>query len=204
MENISQSPYHHGNLKDALVQTALEMVENDGVESITLRDLTKKIGTSRSALYRHFDSKDELMKAVVKAGFEKFHNFIAPAIMNNESVLNKLYAVGKSYIEFAIKNPNLYRMMFGHELQNEREDSCDIKDEDDAPSFHALVSLVVEAQNSKLFKKDDPILQSTVIWSMMHGLVKLLIDGHVHVKDNLDALFEMTFQTILDGMRYTE
>lgn len=81
------------------------------------------------------------------------------------------------------------------------EKACDISVEEGAPSFYALVALVTEAQKDKIFKEEDPILQATIIWSMMHGLSNLLIDGHLHIQNNLEALYEMSFKIIFEGMR---
>ncbi len=194
--------YHHGNLKESLIVTALQMVEKEGLENITLRELTKRLGTSRSAIYRHFDSKEALLKAVITAGFEKLDSCITPTLQQYDlNVVTRFSNMGRAYINFAITNPAIYRMIFGHELMQEREESCDINDADQAIGFHALVALIIEGQEEGLFKKDNPILQATTVWSMIHGLSNLLIDGHIHVKDNLDALFNMGTQTLLEGLK---
>lgn len=200
MKIDTNSKYHHGNLKESLIQEALNMIEDNGIASITLRELTKKLGTSRSAVYRHYSSKDELIKAVIQAGFDKLDAAVHPTLVGDANILDKLYNMGKAYMAFAINNPNLYRTIFGNEIQKEREESCDIKDENDAAGFHALVSLIVQAQESGLIKKDDAFMQSTVIWSMMHGLSNLLIDGHLHIQENIDELYELTFKTLLRGI----
>ncbi len=200
--SFMKQAYHHGNLKESLIATALEMVETEGVDRVTLRELTKKLGTSRSAIYRHFDSKDALLKAVINAGFEKLHACITPILeQQSVDVVTRFEKMGRAYINFAMENPAIYRMIFGDALMQEREESCDINDEEQACGFHALVALLVEGQEKGLFNKEDPILQATTVWSMIHGLSNLLIDGHVHVKDNFDALFEMGTQTLLKGLQ---
>ena len=193
--------YHHGNLKEALIQTALQIVEQEGWQNITLRELSIRLGTSRSAIYRHFESKEALMQAVIFAGFAKLEEAIAPILQQRDKSIEKRFCLmGESYMQFAVNHPNIYRMMFGDELQDEREEQCDIHDADQATGFHALIALLVEGQESGLFKKEDPILQATVVWSMIHGTANLLIDGHLHVKDNIEAIFEMGTQTLLQGL----
>lgn len=200
--SLMKQAYHHGNLKESLIETALQMVANEGINSITLRELSKRLGTSRSAIYRHFDSKDALMKAVINAGFEKLDTCITPVLENfDDDVVTRFEKMGRAYIDFAIDNPAVYRMIFGHELMQEREESCDINDAEQACGFHALVALIVEGQEKALFKTEDPILQATTVWSMIHGLSNLLIDGHVHIKDNFDVLFDMGTQTLLKGLK---
>jgi AcrR family transcriptional regulator len=200
MQTDTHSKYHHGNLKDSLIEEALEMIEKDGISSITLRELTKKLGTSRSAVYRHYSSKDDLIKAVIQAGFDKLDATVHPMLLGDGNILDKLYKMGKAYMTFAIQNPNLYRTIFGNEIQKERNESCDINDAKDAPGFHALVGLITQAQELALVKKDDAFMQSTVIWSMMHGISNLLIDGHLHIQENIDELYELTFKTLLRGI----
>ncbi len=199
----NDSTYHHGNLKDSLIETALIMVKKNGIKSLTLRDLTKEVGASRSAIYRHFESKDTLIKAVIKAAFEKLDNSISVDIAESDDEINSFRKIGINYIKFAIDNPNIYRMMFGHEVGIQREESCDIENEEEAIGFHKLIALVQKAQDNGLFKEDNAILQATIIWSMMHGLSNLLIDGHVIIKDNLDDLFDLSLSTIINGMKKT-
>jgi len=194
--------YHHGNLRESLVETALEMVENEGVESITLRELTKRLGTSRSALYRHFDSKEALIQEVIRAGFEQFDDVITPTLLQKEfDVVTRLSNMGQAYIDFALNKPAIFRMIFGNEFQETREENCDINDKSQGTGFHSLVALIAEGQERNIFKKDDPVLQATVVWSMIHGLAILLIDGHIHVKDNLDAIFKAGTQILYEGLK---
>lgn len=194
--------YHHGNLRESLIETALEMVEDEGVESITLRELTTRLGTSRSALYRHFDSKEALIQELISAAFEQFDNVITPTLLQKEfDVVTRLSNMGHAYIGFALSKPAIFRMIFGHEFQETREENCDMNDESQKTGFHSLVALLVEGQESGIFKKDDPILQATVVWSMIHGLAILLIDGHVHVKDNLEAIFKAGTQILYEGLK---
>jgi len=202
MKKKDSSPYHHGNLKDALVEEALKMVKTDGIQSITLRELTTKLGSSRSAIYRHFSSKDELIRAVIQAGFMQLDETISPFLISNDTVLARFRNMGEAYIAFALTNPNIYRMIFGNEVQTQREESCDIHNEENSGGFQHLVALLIEGQEKKIFKDDDPILQATYVWASIHGLSNLCIDGHIHVQDNIEALFELSFETIIKGMKF--
>lgn len=202
MQIKENSSYHHQNLKEALIQEALKMVTSNGVESITLRELTTKIGSSRSSIYRHFKSKDELIKSVIQAGFELLYESILPTLHTKESILDRFFNMGQAYLTFALNNPNLYRMIFGHEVQKQREESCDIKDENQKTGFHLLIGLLEEGQTDKIFKHDDPMLQATYVLASIHGLSILCIDGHLHVQDNMQALFELSFNSMINGMKY--
>jgi len=195
------SNYHHGNLKEEMLKQAIEIIHNEGIDALTLSVLSKRLGTSRSAIYRHFSSKDELIQNVLLYGFELFDDKIAPIfLLKEKDVLERFHLMGKEYVQFAMEHPNLYRILFGERFQNIREESCDIEDEEQANGFHALVGLLVEGQEKGILKVDDPMLQAQIIHSMVHGLASLYIDGHIHVKDNIDDLFELSFKTLTQGL----
>jgi len=196
------SKYHHGNLKEELLKQAVEIIHTEGIDALTLQVLAARLGTSRSAIYRHFSSKDDLLHNVLLFGFEMFDEVIAPIFMQTQkSVTQRFYLMGKEYINFAIEHPNLYRMLFGDKFQSLREESCDIEDEEQAKGFHALVALLVEGQETNQFKKEDPMFIAQVVHAQVHGIASLYIDGHIHIKDNMDELYEVSFRTMLNGLK---
>jgi len=218
MKQIKSDTYHHGNLKESLVLTALEMLDQEGLEAITLRELASRLGTSRSAIYRHFSGKDALMRAVILEGFTKLDQSIAPYFDRTDiPLLERFHDMGLSYTNFATTNPNLYRLLFGpdmsvtreavcqeerpdlHKLLNNQADESIVSSEPD-DAFHRLVKIIVEAQEHKLFKTGDPILLATTIWSLLHGLSMLAIDGHLSVVGNVEAIYEANFQLLLEGL----
>lgn len=193
--------YHHGNLKEELLKQAVEIIHTEGIDALTLSALSKRLGTSRSAIYRHFSSKDELIQNVFLYGFEMFEEKIASVFMLKEKdVLERFYMMGDEYIKFAMEHPNLYRMLFGDKFQSIREESCDIEDEEQATGFHALVGLLIEGQEKGILKTDDPMIQAQIVHSMVHGLASLYIDGHIHIKDNIDSLYETCYKTLTVGL----
>lgn len=193
--------YHHGNLKEELLKEALKIIQTKGIEAVTLQVLGNNLGTSRSAIYRHFSSKQELLHNVMIYGFEIFENKIAPIFMQKDKdVEERLYIMGKSYIDFAIENPNLYRILFGEKFQDIREENCDVEDEEQATGFHALVALIIEGQETNKFNKEDAILQAQTIHALVHGIASLSIDGHTHTKDNVEEIYKLSFKTITQGL----
>jgi len=213
-----KNSYHHGNLKEALIQTALEMVGTQGLDTITLREIGNRLGTSRSAIYRHFKSKEALMKQVILAGFDKLDRILEPTFYSKElDLLERFHVMGKSYVSFAIDNPHLYRLLFGASMSKEREEVCvderpelhklmngdsskELVQSEQDNGFHKLVSVIVQAQEEKLFKEGDPVLIATAIWSLLHGLASLVIDGHLSVVDNVQAVYETNYKMLLEGL----
>lgn len=195
------SNYHHGNLKEELLIQSLKIIQTEGIDSLTLQILASKLGTSRSAIYRHFSSKEDLIHNIIYFGFKKFEENLSPIFsMKNKSILEKLHLVGDKYINFAIENPNLYRMLFGDKFQDMRESSCNIEKDEHDGSFKSLINLFIKAQESTLIKKDNPITQTQILFSMCHGMSLLYIDGHMNIKENIKELYELSFETVKNGL----
>ena len=158
------------------------------------------------------------MSAVILEGFMKLDQEIAPFFDHSEMpLLERFHAMGRSYLHFATTNPNLYRLLFGPDMSQEREAVCQQErpdlhrllnntadaeiiaaEPDDA--FHRLVKIIVEAQGAALFKEGDSVMLATTIWSFLHGLSMLAIDGHLSVVGNVDAIYESTYRLLLEGL----
>lgn len=99
-----KNKYHHGNLKEELLEVAFTFIKNNDVEKLTLKILSEATGTSRSAIYRHFSSKNDLIETIITKGFEQFDNYVSPVLKEKEKPLvDRFYLSGKYIIEFAKK-----------------------------------------------------------------------------------------------------
>jgi len=202
MKTEEKRPYHHGNLKEAAIETALAMVENEGIDAITLRELSGRIGASRTAIYRHFENKEALIRAVIVAGFERFDaHFAAIFAGMHTDILSQFRMMGRAYLDFAIENPRLHRLLFGETVQQAREEVCDLKNVEAETGFNALVGLIESGQRQGVFKEGDVFLMAVNVWSMIHGLSMLIIDGHIKVIDNLDAIYASGIDILLEGLK---
>ncbi|MDD5053028.1 MAG: TetR/AcrR family transcriptional regulator [Sulfuricurvum sp.] len=201
MKEKKVTPYHHGNLKESLLETALEMVDTEGLEAITLRELTQRLGTSRSAVYRHFDSKETLIIGVIQKGYADLDLLFTPIFQDRtHSVAERFEMMGRAYLEFAIEHPNLYRLLFGENYRHEREEACDYKDENQATGLYALIGLLLEAQEEGIIAKIDPIVQAATVWASIHGLASLMIDGHLMMSDNFEEIYKYSQSVLLKGL----
>src|SRR5579871_6974253 len=105
--------YHHGNLKEALIQAALDLIARKGPAGFTFAEAARWAGVSPAAPYRHFRDRDELMASVALRGFEQFEAALARAWDEGRpDVFNALDRLGKAYLEFARAEPALYSAMF--------------------------------------------------------------------------------------------
>ena len=192
--------YHHGNLKEEFLQIAFDFIAKEDIEKLTLKVLSDATGTSRSAIYKHFKNRDALVEKMIEIGFEKFDKTTSPILLNKETpLIDRFYKAGKLYIEFAKGNPNLYRLIFGKKYAHIRDEIVSIKD-NDCSGFGALKKAVEEGQESGTFKKEDAYKQTIVIWSSLHGLSTLIIDGFMDVEEIFEDVYDALFETLVAGI----
>src|SRR3954468_7593371 len=104
--------YHHGDLARALVDTALRMIQEEGLQALTLRGVGARLGVSRTALYRHFDDKEALLARVASEGFKRFHEALAAGVARaTKRRREPLPAMADAYMRFALANPSHYQTM---------------------------------------------------------------------------------------------
>ncbi len=197
---LKKSDYHHGNLKEEFLKIALDFIHNQDVENLTLKILSDATGTSRSAIYRHFKSKDALMEEVIREGFREFDKATSPIFQDkNVPLVDRFYKASKAYINWAKANPNLYRLLFGKRYAHIREEILSIKS-DDCDAFGSLKLAITEGQQKGIIKKGDPLNQSIIIWASLHGLSSLIIDGFMDVEAISDKLTDEIFKSLLAGI----
>jgi|GEM_PF-750010 len=199
---MKKTAYHHGNLKEEFLEIAFDFIKTESVENLTLKVLSDATGTSRSAIYRHFDSKDALIEKMIVDGLKIFDEVIASALQDEKrSLLDRFYLASKNYVEFAKNNANLYRLLFGKKYSHIREELVSIQDED-CSGFAVLKTTVEEGQASGIFKKDDSYKQTIIIWAAMHGLSLIIIDGFLDTNsdDISDELTNNMFSSIFAGL----
>jgi AcrR family transcriptional regulator len=197
---MTKNEYHHGNLKVELLKIAFDFIKENDVDNLTLKILGDATGTSRSAIYRHFASKDALIENMILEGFDSFDAMVTPILLDNSKhLLDRFYIAGKEYINFANNNPNLYRLLFGKKYATTRERLVSIKDED-CSGFGALKIAIEEGQSIGLLKKENSYEQSIILWSSLHGLSSLIIDGFMDVGEIKEKLYDRMFDMFLSGI----
>ena len=160
--------YHHGNLKQELIDCACKLCERDGYTKLSIRSLAKESGVSQTAPYRHFKTKEALYASVATDGFKKLSK--ACHIDTNKKVLKKhLIEKGRNYIEFGLNYANTYDLMFGTAVGNFAEypellESANMTYENMRLSFAQLTD----------DDEDTIALKCITLWSMVHGLVGIL------------------------------
>ena len=173
--------YHHGDLRRALTEEAVRTIQAEGVERLTLRAVGQRLGVSRTALYRHFTDKSALLAAVAAEGFRMLRVELVEAWERGGRGPEGFDAMGLAYVRFGITHPSHYRVMFGG-FVNRAGGDPELEQEGTA-AFQALVDSLVEQQQLGLVRHDDPMQLALYIWSIVHGVTMLGIDGRLHGPD---------------------
>jgi AcrR family transcriptional regulator len=194
--------YHHGDLRRALVQAALELVRESGPSGITLREAARRAGVTHAAPYRHFADKEALLAAVAEEGFVQMRELIRAALAG-VPVSEKVEVLGLAYVHFARDNPSKFRVMFGSEMGDKRRFPSLL--EADQAVFDLLCGAIGEAQGAGALPSADPARLGMVAWSMLHGVAALVVDGQMEragVRDAvLDEFTRRVARTALAGLK---
>jgi len=169
--------YHHGDLRRALIDQALRTIDKEGVEGLTLRGVGEALGVSRTALYRHFSDKQTLVAGVAREGFRTLRLALVEAWERAGGGQAGFQAMGDAYVQFAATHPSHYRVMFGRFVESGARDPELIHEAEAA--FQALVDALVVQQREGGVRGDDPILLARFVWSVVHGIAMLTIDGQL-------------------------
>lgn len=167
--------YHHGDLPTALIEAALERIALEGVEKLSLRAVARDIGVSQTAPYRHFKDKTHLLVAIAREGFQMLENQKNLAC-NEDDPIDELIEGGIRYVNFAITNPERYKLMFGSKIENR----CDFDDLMAAgqAAFSVITDRVEKGINRGLLLQEDPHILAKSCWTTVHGISSLFIDGY--------------------------
>ena len=168
--------YHHGDLRRALLDAALELVKEHGPSGITLREAARRAGVTHAAPYRHFADKEALLAALAEEGFTRLGAEATAAIEGSEGVM-RLELIGVSYVRFARSNPSQFRVMFGAEIGDKRRYPTLVQA--DQAVFDLLTEAIRGAQALGELPPGNPARMGLVSWSMLHGVASLIVDGQM-------------------------
>jgi AcrR family transcriptional regulator len=192
--------YHHGDLRRALLQAALELVQREGPQGLTLRAAARLAGVSQAAPYRHFADKQALLAAVAEEGFRDMAAAMQRATRAHAAEpLLRFRALGLSYVRFAQSHPAHFRVMFGPEVAD--RSLYPSLSESAGETFRLLVQAIRECQKAGSVREGDPEDLATTAWSTVHGLSALLVDAQLGGKaKQVDDLAQRVTQNLFLGL----
>jgi AcrR family transcriptional regulator len=191
--------YHHGDLRRALLEQAVRTIQRHGVDQLTLRGVGKDLGVSRTALYRHFSDKAALLEAVAAQGFRALRERLTAAWTAAGEGRSGFDAMASAYVRFALDQPSHYRVMFGGSIDVH---TCDPDlTVEGAAAFQTLVDAIAWQQGAGLVRDDNPLQMARYIWSIVHGISMLALDGRLRAdRSEIDALVTFAVERIRGGI----
>jgi len=173
--NDEPKPYHHGDLRRAMLDTALEMLTEDNGWQFTLRELARRAGVSHTASYKHFPDKAALLAELALIGFDKLRAALLAARPPAPSSLrDQFLEMSRAYVRFGSEHPNLYRLMFSADARAAA--SARLK-EHGVAALAVLVELIEQGQRAGWLRKREVYEQVGAGWAQLHGVTLLTIDG---------------------------
>ena len=164
-------PYHHGNLRAALIQDGLELIEEKGIRALTLREIGSRLGVSRAAPYRHFKDKADLLAAISQAEFVEFGKVLETAKQSAGSgFAAQMDAMAVAYVRFANEHRAQFEVMYAALLEGGGSA------EGSGRGFAIVEETIREAQQRGEVRPGDPTLLTRVVWDLVHGASMLRRD----------------------------
>ena len=171
-----KSGYHHGDLRAQLVAATRRLVESKGPDHFSVAEACREAGVSTAAPYKHFRDKDDMIRAVVFEGMDRHRDQMLAAIAPlDPSSPERITALGRVYLDFACAEPGVFRLMFA--LSQRHSDDPEL-----IAHGNSLFGVVID-QVAHCLGRSEPVAEDIrrafMLWSFVHGMSFLLIDGKV-------------------------
>ncbi len=196
LSRVTSAPYHHGNLRSALLEQAERTVEARGASALSLRELAREVGVSHAAPRRHFPGRQALFDALGETGFERLGDDLARAAEDaGKSFDARLHALAQTYVAFATRHAVLVELMFAgkHRVGADRlRQSAD-------RAVATPLRVIAEAQASGELPDGDPGRIATAVFATMNGLATMVNSGMIEA-GQVQAVVTDTTDLLLGGL----
>lgn len=188
---MSNKPYHHGNLRNSLIEAGIELINQEGAKQLSLRKVSALCGVSQTAPYSHFQSKEDLLEAMQDYVTEQFMEVLENAIKScpNQNEPSVIIQMGKSYVMFFVNNPQYFPFLFSQPCM-EINLSLDGDGTKNFPPFELLKTIVFRIFGESGMPKEK--LEDTIIslWATVHGLASIATMKNVHYDKDWETKIE--------------
>jgi AcrR family transcriptional regulator len=201
----STDTYHHGDLRRALIQAALEIAAEEKEWNFSLREVARRAGVSHNAPYNHFPHKRDLLDAAATAGHDLLRSELTAAVAKIADPHTALFKMGSAYVSFGIRNPALYRLMFSAGPTHP-----DWRPEEILAAWvasHAILENILRRGarvgifDPALIRKTELQAAALYTWAVVHGLTLLAIDGLANVERlSIERIAQKVVTTTLRGL----
>jgi AcrR family transcriptional regulator len=194
---MADRPYHHGNLRAALLAQAEQTLREHGLEGLSLRDLARQAGVSHGAPRRHFADRQALLDALAESGFGRLGAQLRAATESaGEDYEARLRATANAYVHFAINDAALLELMFA----GKQHEQAGVLHEAATRAFSVILELVEEGQADGVLEPGEPERIALLLFATMQGIAALVTAGIV-LPEQVDSLVADATGRFLHGPR---
>ncbi|SIQ46050.1 TetR/AcrR family transcriptional regulator [Halanaerobium kushneri] len=190
-------------IKEAIVKAAKKIIEEDGLASLSIRKLAEQIGYSPAAIYQYYDSKAQIVSAVIRDGYHEIINSIQSENSNFQSAEEEIRHKLKIYIKNALENKNYYRAVMMSEDKNVLQFTKVLNKQthSNQSAIQFLVNLIEKGQKQDEFLNNSAEILAKSIWTATFGLIIRMIIENIDDQQRQNELIENQLQLIFDGIR---
>lgn len=198
--------YHHGALKEALIDAAQALIAENGPEGFSMADACRAAGVSTAAPYRHFADRSALVEAVALQGFQKLADHLRPARDSHPAgTVESIIAMGQAYVGFAKQEPSQFKLMFSSHPAVQPDGEAP---EDGKPCFMIVLEAVGAwyGRQGAAASEKDVMDTALMLWTIVHGTAYLLLDHDfdaVAPGTDANAIVSNTTRAVLSGLSVT-
>ena len=185
----SNDSYHHGDLRRALLDAALELIREEGTGSLSLRAVARRAGVSHAAPYHHFDNRASLVAAVAEEGFVALRRAMLERMEGLRDPGRQLQQAGIGYVLFALEEEAHFRVMYSSEVADRSEFPS--LQSASAGAYAVLGDALDRCREKGLVPDDGSPAKGHAAWSIVHGVAMLILDGHLPPGDDYADAEEM-------------
>lgn len=188
--------YHHGDLKNALIEAGADILAKDGVGGLSLRKVAQKAGVSHTAPYAHFADKQALIAAISTDGYRRLYEALAATTQQYaDDPARQLIEGAWAYVQFALNDTDHFKITLSGAIEKEKDYPAFV--EISQQSFALVVQIVEACQQAKVLKRGPTDLIAVGVWSLIHGFVSLILEDQVsHTVLERYALRDMLILTL--------
>lgn len=194
---MTERPYHHGALREALLEQAERTVRERGADALSLRELAREVGVSHGAPRRHFPDRQALLDAVAEAGFERLGAELRSALAGaGEDFEPRLRATAAAYVRFATRDPALLELMFA----GKRHDPTGALREAAERAFAVMLELIAQGQAEGALEPGEPERVGLILFATIQGIASL-VGAQIVAAEQIDELVADSVAHFLRGSR---
>jgi AcrR family transcriptional regulator len=188
-------PYHHGNLRESLLESAIDLIAEVGPAGFNLRELARRTGVSHNAPYRHFRDKSELLATVAAQGFRELNEAMLEGGASESTPIGQLKRSGYAYVAFALRRPEHFAVMF--DAPGIAGDP--VGAQAGAVAFATLAGFIVRCESEGQLPPGGSEYRALLAWSLVHGIAKLALANRLPFRSH-DQILQFAVSAIEDSI----